>query len=131
MTPFHIGPGLLAKAVGGRHVSVLSVVVGRPICQALLDRWTPNPRAVFETWLRGAPRISRPAAVVGAFVGTYSHVFVDSIMHSDMEPLAPFWGANVLLSVVSPGALHVGCVLSGVFGVLLAVTAFIRCSPAD
>lgn len=164
VTPFHIGPGLLLKAVAGRHVSLMvfgfgqglmdlevivrvirndfplhgfvhtylgatliglvSVVVGRPICQALLDRWTPDPRAGFETWLRGVRRISWPAAVAGAFAGTYSHVFLDSIMHADMEPLAPFSGANALLGVVSLGALHVGCALGGVLGVLLGAIAF-------
>ncbi len=171
VTPFHLGPGLLAKAVAGRHVSLMvfafsqaamdievivrvirndvllhgfshtylgatlialvSVVVGRPICQALLDRWTPDPKAVFATWLRGAPRISWLAAVVGAFAGTYSHVFLDSIMHGDMEPLAPFSGANALLGVVSLVTLHIGCVLSGVLGVLLAGSAFVRGRPAD
>jgi hypothetical protein len=47
-------------------------------------------------------------------------------MHSDLRPLAPFSGANALLGTVSLGALHVGCVLSGVLGALLMVTAFMR-----
>jgi hypothetical protein len=166
ITPFHMGPGLLVKALGGRHVSLMvfgfsqvamdiepvvrmirddvvlhgfvhtypgatliglvSAAVGRPICQALLDRWAPEPDAAFETWLRGPKLISWPAALVGAFVGTYSHVFLDSIMHSDMQPLAPFSGANALLGLIAPGVLHVGCVLSGVLGVLLLGTAFLR-----
>ena len=171
ITPFHMGPGLLVKAVGGRHVSLMvfgfsqvamdiepvvrmirndvvlhgfvhtylgatviglvSAVVGRPICQALLDRWAPDAQAAFETWLRGPERISWPAAVVGALVGTYSHVLLDSIMHSDLQPLAPFPGANALLAVVSSGALHVGCLLSGVLGVLVGVTVFIRRRATD
>lgn len=166
ITPFHMGPGLLVKAVGGRHVSLMvfgvsqvamdiepivrmirddvvlhgfvhtylgatliglvSAVVGRPIGQALLDRWTPAPTAVLETWLRGPTLISWPAAVVGAFVGTYSHVFLDGVMHSDMQPLVPFSRANALLGVVSPGVLHVGCVVSGVLGAFLLGAAFIR-----
>jgi hypothetical protein len=166
ITPFHMGPGLLVKAVCGRHLSLMvfgfsqvamdveplvrmirndvalhgsahtylgatfvglvSVMVGRPVCQALLDRWAPDPHSAFESWLRGPQLISWPAAIVGAFVGTYSHVFLDSVMHSDMRPLAPFSGANALLGVVSLGALHVGCVLSGVLGALLMVTTFMR-----
>ncbi len=100
-------------------------------CQALLDRWAPNPEATFETWLRGPKLISWPAAIIGAFVGTYSHVFLDSVMHSDMRPLAPFSGANALLGATAPGSLHVACVLSGVLGVLLMGTAFIRRRAAD
>ena len=170
VTPFHVGPGLLLKAVAGRHVSLMvfgfsqvamdievivrvirndillhgfthtylgatliglaSVVVGRPVCQALLACWTPDSKAVFETWQRAA-RISWPAAVVGAFAGTYSHVLLDSVMHADMEPLAPFSGSNALLGLVSAGALHVGCALSGVLGVLLGAIAFLRRRPAD
>ena len=82
VTPFHMGPGLLAKALLGRHLSLMvfgfsqvaidleplvhivrgdavlhgfahtyvgatlvasfSVVAGRPICQRLLARWTPD-----------------------------------------------------------------------------------------
>lgn len=170
-TPFHMGAGLLVKAVGARHVSLtvfgfsqvamdieplvgivrddvvlhgfvhtylgatliglVSAAVGRPICQALLDRWTPDPEAKFETWLRGPKRISWSAAIFGAFVGTYSHVFLDSVMHSDMQPLAPFSGGNALLSAIAPGLLHVACVLSGVLGALLLVTAFIRRRAAE
>jgi hypothetical protein len=171
ITPFHMGPGLLVKAVGGRHVSLtvfgfsqvvmdieplvrmirddvvlhgfvhtylgatliglVSAVAGRPICQALLNRWAPDPTAAFETWLRGPRLISWPAAIIGAFAGTYTHVFLDGIMHSDMQPLAPFPGASGLLGVVSPGVLHVGCVLSGVLGMLFLGAAFFRRRAAD
>lgn len=164
-TPFHMGPGLLLKAVGGRHVSLtvfgfsqvamdieplirmirddvvlhgfvhtylgatliglVSAVVGRPICQALLDRWAPGPAATFEAWLRGPKLISWPAAIVGAFAGTYSHVFLDSVMHGDMQPLAPFSGGNALLGVIALGPLHAGCVLSAGLGVLLMGAAFV------
>lgn len=118
--------GFIHSYLGATFVGLVSVVVGRPVCQVLLDRWAPDPRSAFESWLRGPQRISWPAAIVGAFVGTYSHVFLDSVMHSDMRPLAPFWGANALLGVVSLGALHVGCVLGGMLGALLMVTTFMR-----
>jgi membrane-bound metal-dependent hydrolase YbcI (DUF457 family) len=166
ITPFHMGPGLLVKAVGGRHVSLVvfgfsqvamdveplvrilrddvvlrgfthtylgaalvglvSMVLGRPVGQALLDRWAPDPRSSFESWLRGSNVISWPAAALGAFVGTYSHVLLDSVMHADLRPLAPFSEANVVLGVVSVGALHDACVLSGALGALLMLTAFLR-----
>jgi LexA-binding, inner membrane-associated putative hydrolase len=166
ITPFHMGPGLLVKAVGGRHVSLMvfgvsqvvmdieplvrmirddvvlhgfthtylgaalvglvSMVVGRPVGQSVLDRWVPDPRSAFESWLRGPKRISWPAAGVGAFVGAYSHVVLDSMMHADLRPLAPFSETNALLSIISAGALHVGCVLGGVLGALLMVTTFLR-----
>ena len=60
------------------------------------------------------------------FVGTYSHVLLDSIMHSDMQPLAPSSNTNALLGVISVGSLHLVCVLGGVVGGLAFFTAFIR-----
>ena len=171
ITPFHMGPGLLVKALGGRHVSLtvfgfsqvvmdieplvrmmrddvvlhgpvhtylgatlvglVSAVVGRPICQALLDRWAPRPDAAFEAWLRGPKLISWPAAISGALAGTYGHVFLDGVMRSEMPPLAPLLEANALLGVVTPGMLHVACALAGVLGALLLGATFIRRRAAD
>jgi hypothetical protein len=164
-TPFHMGPGLAAKAVLGRYfslmvfgfsqvaidieplvriirgdavlhgfthtyagatlIAVVSVVVGRPVCQSLLNHWTPDPSSPFLNWLRGPKRISWTAAIAGAFAGTYSHVFLDSIMHADMQPLAPLSEANILLHVIPVDALHLACVVSGALGALLLCAVFI------
>jgi len=59
-------------------------------------------------------------------VGTYSHVALDSLMHADMRPLAPWSNSNGLLQLVSLGALHLACVLSGLAGVLLMLALFAR-----
>ena len=117
--------GFTHTYLGATLIALFSVVVGRPVCQALLNHWTPDPRSSFETWLRGAKRISRPAAIAGAFVGAYSHVFLDSLMHSDMQPYAPVSQANGLLHLVSVDALHVVCVLSGVLGAVVMFSLFL------
>lgn len=101
------------------------MVVGRPVCQFFLNFLTPDPYSPFLNWLRGPTLISWPAAIAGAFVGTYSHVFLDSIMHSDMRPLAPVSEANMLLHAISVGSLHLVCVLSGALGALLLFAVFI------
>ena len=164
VTPFHMGPGVVIKAVVGRYFSLMvfglsqvamdveplvriirgdavlhgfthtylgatliglvSAVVGRPICQLFLNHWSPDSSSPFMNWLRGPKLISWPAAIAGAFVGTYSHVFLDSIMHSDMQPLAPLSEVNGLLHVISVGGLHLLCVLCGVFGALLMFATF-------
>lgn len=166
VTPFHLGPGIAAKAVLGRHVSLmvfafsqvamdvepaahmirgdavlhgfahtyvgatlvaaLSVVAGRPICQTLLQRWPPDPGSPFLTWLVGPARIPWPAAIVGAVLGTYSHVLLDSIMHADIRPLAPFAETNAMLGAMSIGALHLLCVAAGGLGVAALLLAFVR-----
>ena len=99
--------------------------MARPVCQFLLNHWTPDLYFPFLTWRRGPKRISWLAAIAGAFVGTYSHFFLGSIMHSDMQPPAPFSDANALLHVISVGSLHLVCVLEGVGDALVLFAIFI------
>jgi len=53
------------------------------------------------------------AIAIGSFLGAWSHVLFDSIMHSDITPLAPFSDENSLLGLVPLGVLHAGCLLAG------------------
>ena len=62
--------------------------------------------------------ISFKVAFTSAFVGTYTHVFLDSIMHSDMVPLYPFSQSNELLLVIGIDALHTYLFISGLFGII-------------
>jgi hypothetical protein len=157
-TPFHMGPGLAIKAVGGRHVSLLvfgfsqvaidveplvriirgdavlhgfthtylgatlvallAAAIGRPVGRFLMSQWTPDPSSPLH-WLRDLEQVSWPASIAGAFVGTYSHVLLDSVMHADLRPLAPFAETSALLGIVSVGTLHLLCVFGGVLGALL------------
>lgn len=55
----------------------------------------------------------------GALAGTLSHVALDSLMHHDIRPLAPFSEANGLLGAVSLDTLHLACVVAGVAGSVL------------
>lgn len=116
--------GFTHTYLGATLVALVSVVVGRPVCQFLLRYWDPDPSSPFLNWLPNPKVISWLAALVGAFAGTYSHVFLDGIMHSDMQPFAPVLEGNALLHVISVDALHLACVLSGILGVLLMFTVF-------
>jgi hypothetical protein len=53
---------------------------------------------------------------IGAALGASSHVALDSLMHQDIAPLAPFTAENALLGLVSLGALHWACLLAGMLG---------------
>ena len=64
--------------------------------------------------------------VVGAVLGSYSHVVLDSVMHGDIQPLLPFSPTNDLLGVVSLGALHVACLAAGVVGAVLVAVRSTR-----
>lgn len=89
----------------------------------------------FATWV-ALPNLFRwkqltvSSIALGAVCGGYSHIVFDSIMHSDMRPLAPFSDSNGLLHVISLGALHWLCLGAGVLGVLvLAVRSFLAPAP--
>jgi membrane-bound metal-dependent hydrolase YbcI (DUF457 family) len=59
--------------------------------------------------------------MLSAFIGTYSHVVLDSIMHSDMHPVAPFSQANTLLHMLNHSELHWFCIITGAAGTLLCL----------
>ncbi len=55
-------------------------------------------------------------AFTSAFIGSFSHVLLDSIMHSDVQPFYPFALSNNLLNVISVSTLHKLCLYSGLVG---------------
>lgn len=56
---------------------------------------------------------------LGAAAGSYSHVLLDSVMHADIVPLAPFSTANVLYEIIPVDLLHIACIVLAIAGVLL------------
>ncbi|MES2205570.1 MAG: metal-dependent hydrolase [Pseudomonadota bacterium] len=55
-------------------------------------------------------------AFISAFIGTYSHVFLDSIMHDDIQPFWPFSLQNNLNGIISIHALHIFCLATAIIG---------------
>ena len=157
ITPFHLGPGALAKSVAPKHFSftvfafsqalidlepigfffltgepihpylhtylgativfLASWWAGRPAGEWALRVWNAWLSSAQARWLAYEPRIPTTAAATGAFIGAYSHVAIDSIMHVDMRPFAPFSAASPWLHAVSVDTLQWLCVLAGVVGV--------------
>ncbi|MFC1747796.1 metal-dependent hydrolase [Pseudomonadota bacterium] len=60
--------------------------------------------------------ISWWVAIASAFIGTFSHVVLDSIMHSDVEPFYPVSVSNGLHGIISVEFLHQLCLYSALFG---------------
>ena len=64
-------------------------------------------------------RVINPiAALSAAFIGSYLHVPLDSIMHSDVRPFAPFADDNILLNSITVLELHLYCVIAGIVGAI-------------
>tara|TARA_R110001583_G_scaffold83178_1_gene219913 strand:- start:2640 stop:3113 length:474 start_codon:yes stop_codon:yes gene_type:complete len=94
--------------VGATLLAVLSAVTGKYFSQ--LGLWL----------LRITPTISTNIAwwvvFLSAFIGSYSHVLLDSVMHSDVQPFYPFMLSNSLWGATSVAALHKFCLYSGLLG---------------
>jgi len=98
--------------VGATAVAVFCILAGRPICQFFLQLWKSHSVQSTST----KPRISFAATSIAAFVGTYTHVLLDNIMHSDVKPLRPFSEANALYGTIAWIPLHLLCIGLGVVG---------------
>jgi hypothetical protein len=103
--------------LGATLVFLASWWLGRPVGEWALRVWNAWLSPAQARWLGYEPHIPIPAAGLGAFIGAYSHVAIDSIMHGDMEPFAPLSPASPWLHIISVEALHWLCVLAGVAGV--------------
>lgn len=148
-TPFHMGPGLLVKALlqgsfslmvfgwtqivmdiqpllvlvtGAGHLHGFSHSYIGATLIAAASALTGKYLAEFGLRLMGQARylpISWPVATMSAAIGAYSHVVLDSLIHADLEPFAPFATVNPFLGFVSVTAIYQFCVYSGLAGVVL------------
>ena len=103
--------------LGAALVAALSVWPGRRASEWAIRLWNSRLSEAQARWLRAEPRISLREAVAGALLGAYSHVFIDSFMHADMRPLAPFSAGGEFAGLISVEALQWICVAAGVAGV--------------
>lgn len=147
-TPFHMGPGILVKAlmqgsfslmvfgwtqivmdiqplivlisgeghlhgfshtyIGATLLAVVSALSGKYLSQ--IGLWilkiTPSITTNIPWWV----------AFLSAFIGSYSHVLLDSVMHSDVQPFYPITLNNMFLGAVSVSVLHKVCLYSGLVG---------------
>lgn len=106
----------LFHTFAGCHIPILiTLLVGKPLCEAVLKIW--------NSWIgsKKSAKISWSAALVSAFAGAYSHVFLDGMMHRDMHPFFPVTAQNPLLGLISSPAIHIFCVFTGLAGLIIFV----------
>lgn len=68
---------------------------------------------------------------VGAMLGGYSHVVLDSVMHRDIQPLVPFDRSNPILGLISLSALHGLCVVCGLVGLVVMASRWLVQSQSN
>lgn len=94
--------------IGATLLALLAAVTGKLLVPLgfRLMRITPDNGLQIH-WLVG---------FVSAFIGSFSHVYLDAIMHVDLEPFYPWTPTNPFLGLISGAALHRACLYSGLLG---------------
>jgi membrane-bound metal-dependent hydrolase YbcI (DUF457 family) len=150
-TPFHMGPGIVVKAllqssfslvvfgwaqivmdvqplivmisgegylhgfshtyIGATLLAIFSALSGKYLSEVGLCLFGFN-----KQW---QVKISWWVSFLSAFIGTFTHVFLDSIMHADVEPFFPLTTSNVFLGLISVESIHKVCLYSALVGGIL------------
>ncbi|BCG64930.1 MAG: hypothetical protein methR_P2723 [Methyloprofundus sp.] len=151
-TPFHMGPGILIKALlqssfslmifgwaqiimdiqpllvlltGEGHLHGFSHTYIGASLLAVVAALTGKHLSEFGLVMLGVAKKDNPIKIVwwvvvsSAFIGTFSHVVLDSIMHTDIEPFYPWLLPNKLLGIITTEQLHKLCLYSGLVGACL------------
>ena len=105
--------GFTHTYVGSTMIAVFSAVTGKFLSQWALGLPSDAVQRGIDT------HIPWWVAFLSAFIGSYTHVVLDSIMHMDIEPFFPFSQSNELLGLISVSALHKFCVYSGIVGTVV------------
>lgn len=110
--------GFTHTYIGATLIAIFSAVSGKYLSEfglKLLEVPAPNSGKIFW-WV----------SFLSAFIGSYSHVLLDGIMHGDVEPFYPFTLSNGLHHYISVSALHKICLYSGLMGAAIYYLVSLR-----
>ena len=109
--------------LGASLIAILCASLGKPICELGLRIWSNNLQNEKSMerlkWLNTDVKINIFPSLVGAFTGAYTHLILDSVMHADIVPLAPFTNLNNLLGTISIENLQYICLGSFAIGLII------------
>ena len=97
--------------VGAVAIGAFAAVTGRPLTNAALR--------LVRGATRSGLRVSWAVALGSAFIGTLSHVAIDSLIYPDMHALRPWSDAQPWLGAATSAEVYGGCFLSGAMGAVL------------
>ncbi|MBU3846141.1 MAG: DUF4184 family protein [Candidatus Acinetobacter avistercoris] len=96
--------------LGALLIAGLATILGRPISQFVLEKLSIKNCKI--TW---------NVALFSAFIGSFSHILLDALMHQDMYPFFPLSMKNPLLDLINYKAIFWGCILSIVIGLIITI----------
>lgn len=105
--------------VGATLIAVFSALSGKWI-YGLVRTFVEKTFSDYQQRLFAVPNnLTSGVCLVSAFIGTYSHVLLDSIMHADVEPYYPFSPENGLYLLLGIGGLYKLCLYSALVGAVI------------
>lgn len=103
--------------LGALFMAVLVALIAPGISNYLLTKWNQEVIHYKQPWLVQSAPVTRIAVTIGAFVGTLSHVVLDSLMHHDIHPLSPFSQANPVMGLITHDGVYQACTIAGLLGI--------------
>jgi len=94
--------------LGGSLLAIFSAISGKYLSELGLK--------ILKLDISFPVRIRWSVSFLSAFIGCFSHVMLDSIMHIDVEPFYPLSMDNQFLGIISVSNLHKLCLYSGLAG---------------
>ena len=94
--------------IGATLLAIVSAITGKYLSQ--IGLW------ILRTEMSIYNQIQWWVVFLSAFIGSFSHVLLDAIMHSDVQPFYPLILSNPLLELISVSTIHKFCLYSGLLG---------------
>lgn len=104
---------------GAVVIGLLATWVASWISGGLLRRWNREFRRLPMRWLQVPEGVSIQALLAGAWVGTFSHLVLDGLLHHDIRPLWPLASGNPFMGLIGHDELYLTCALAIVLGALV------------
>jgi len=103
--------GFTHTYLGGSLIAIIAALTGKYLSEfgLVFLGIATDKRIVIAWWI----------TFLSAFIGSFSHVLLDNIMHFDVQPFYPFSMNSGLFQLVSISTLHKICVYTGLIGAAL------------
>jgi len=111
--------GFTHTYVGAILIAIFAALTGKYLSELGLKilKVSQNNNPIFIAWW---------VVFLSAFIGSFSHVLLDSIMHWDVEPFFPFTLDNQFLGLISVSMLHKVCLYSGLVGAAIYYGTYLK-----
>ena len=105
--------------IGATLIAVFCALTGRWIYKVSMKMCRQNFTEYQKKLFAVSGNLTTSVCITSAFIGTISHVLLDSIMHGDVEPFYPIIPTNHLHLLLSIEGLYALCVYAGIAGTVI------------